>query len=341
MSDTTNISTPPTSMQEYPWHQNTWVKFANAKAQNQLPHAILLSGEEGIAKITLAKRMAKSLLCTNSASTEDDACNECQSCKTYESGANPDFTQITLLEDKQQIGVDQIRALSEFLNYSRSYNTHRVVILYPVERMNLNAANSLLKSLEEPSAHTVIILVTAKMNQLLPTIKSRCQLYGVKTPSKDETIQWLQQYQVKHNQDKDNAIDPEALIKMAGNKPLKAIKISQEDIDSRNQFFHDLIAVIQEHMSITEMAKKWEKYNPEVLLNWQIMIIQNTIKSALSSSANSDKTSPSNNKLTQHLSSDEHWYLYQSLIKQKQYIHTSVNPLMFIQNMIMLWLKAV
>ena len=339
MSDPINTTHSAILNQEYPWHQDTWKKFSNAKATNKLPHAVLISGEEGIAKVSLAKRMAKSLLCIKSASTEQDACNECSSCKTYESGANPDFTQITLLEDKQQIGVDQIRTLSEFLNYSRSYNTYRVVILYPVERMNINAANSLLKSLEEPSAHTVIILVTAKMNQLLATIKSRCQLFYVKPPNKEETFQWLQHYQSKQNKETDTPIDSDTLIKMVGNKPLKAINVTQEDIDSRNKFFKDLIGVIQEQISITEMAKNWEKYNPEVLLNWQILIIQNTIKTIVINSDDPDKAPAINNQLTQHLSSEEHWFLYQNLIKQKQFIHTSVNSLMFIQNMIMLWLK--
>jgi len=283
--------------------------------------------------------MSKSLLCMNTVSTATDACNECQSCKTYESGANPDFIQISLLEDKQQIGVDQIRALSEFLHYSRSYNTNRVVILSPVERMNLNAANSLLKSLEEPSAHTVIILVTAKISQLLPTIKSRCQLFNVATPSKDESIHWLQLHQDPHEQS--IPVDAEVLLEMTGNKPLRAINISQEDIDNRNQFFQDLSAVINHQITITEMAKKWEKQDFETLLNWQISLIQKTIKASLCAVTNKDNSTNSYSTLAQHLSAEEHWHLYQSLIKQKQYIHTSVNPLMFMENMIMLWLKAV
>ncbi len=340
MPNSANIPINNSSNQEFPWHQQTWQQFTKARTQNKLPHAILLSGEEGIGKLSLAKRMAKSLICLNTVSTATDACNECQSCKTYESGANPDFTHISLLEDKQQIGVDQIRALSDFLNYSRSYNTNRVVIINPTERMNINAANSLLKSLEEPSAHTVIILVTAKLNQLLPTIKSRCQLFSVKTPSKDESVHWLQQHQSHQNQNSNQLVDPEIVLEMTGNKPLKAINISQDDIENRNQFFQDLSTVIHQQITITEMAKKWEKHDFETLLNWQILFIQSTIKSELSTDTNVDNSSNSNNKLSQHLSAEEHWNLYQNLIKQKQYIHTSVNSLMFMENMIMLWLKG-
>ena len=229
MSYSTDNVTSNSLDQEFPWHEKTWKQFINARSQDQLPHAILLSGEEGIAKLSLAKRIAKSLLCMKTESVATDACNQCQSCKTYESSANPDFAEITLLEDKQQIGVDQIRSLAEFLNYTRSFNTHRVVIINPVERMNLNAANSLLKSLEEPSAHTVMILVTAKASQLLATLKSRCQLFNVPTPTKVQTINWL-----KHQQsitENDN-IDPEILLEIAGAKPLNAIKLNQQDIEN-------------------------------------------------------------------------------------------------------------
>jgi len=179
-----NTSIETLSTQSFPWHQKCWEHFTKAKSSQHLPHAILLTGEDGIAKYALAKRMAKSLLCINSYNQADDACNQCQSCKTFESGANPDFTEIGLIEDKQQIGVDQIRVLSDFLNYSRSYNAFRVVVINPVERMNLNAANSLLKSLEEPTPNTVLILVTSKISQLLPTIKSRCQSFSVSSPAR-------------------------------------------------------------------------------------------------------------------------------------------------------------
>jgi len=334
MSGAAKNSSDINNLIDYPWHQKTWEKFLTASRKKQVPHAILLSGEEGLAKSKLAERMAKSLICMNSDSSEtSEACNECQSCKTFESGANPDFIQISLLEDKQQIGVDQVRVLSEFLNYSRSYNTHRVVILNPTERMNLNAANSLLKSLEEPAANTVIILVTAKINQLLATIKSRCQLFHVVTPSINETTKWLE--------GKNDNIEPQALIELVGNKPLKVLNISQEDIDNRNKFFQELNAVINHEITVTEMAKNWEKFDTEIILNWQINSIQHAIKSQLKAKSSMQGADKNSLDLTNHLSIDKQWQLYQNLIKQKQYIHTSVNPLMFTENMIMLWLETV
>lgn len=339
MSDIAQTSSDIQYHIDYPWHKKTWEQFVAVSNKKQVPHAILLSGEEGLAKLNLARRMAKSLICINSGSSDMfDACNQCQSCKTFESGANPDFTEIALLEDKQQIAVDQIRVLSEFLNFSRSYNTHRVVILNPAERMNLNAANSLLKSLEEPASHTVIILVTAKINQLLPTIKSRCQLYHVATPSISETTQWIEKY--SQNAQNGN-IDVQTLFTMVGNRPLKALKISQDDIDNRNKFLHDLSTVISQEITLTEMAKNWEKYDVEVILDWQINIIQQSLKSHVTDKVSEQGTDTVELGLTKHLTTEEQWQLYQNLIKQKQYIHTSVNSLIFMENMIILWLKTV
>ena len=327
------------SAKDYPWHEECWNYFVKARESNHLPHAILLSGENGIGKQVLAKEMVKSLLCMQPEVFK--ACNKCQSCKTYESGANPDYSEISLLEDKQQISVDQIRDLSQFLNYSRSFNTYRVVLLNPVERMNLNAANSLLKSLEEPAANTVIILITSQLSDVLATIKSRCQLLTLRTPSIKQSLSWLEK--------QSPTIDSlELALHMATGKPLQAINIQQEEIENRETLATDLLAVINETKSVTETAKKWEKYNSEVLLNWQISWLQSLIKisecgqsiTSNKSIIGSDEFIKIQNELNNSIQIDQKWSLYQQLIKQKRYIHTSVNTLMFIENMIMLWLKA-
>ncbi len=324
---------------KYPWHDNSWKYFAQARESNHLPHAIILSGEKGIGKLALANKMAKSLLCmrANMQSGRYEACGACQSCKTYESGANPDYTSISLLEGKQQIGVDQIRELSEFLNYSRSFNTYRVVLLNPVERMNKNAANSLLKSLEEPASNTVIILIASQLSNILPTIKSRCQLLSLPTPTKNQSLAWLKIYSP-------DLVNPEQLLQMAFGKPLLAIDINFEDIESSERLATDLLAVISDRKLVVETAKNWEKYDLNTLLDWQIFWIQEMIKQAecrqTDSNENTEKYTQTQFKLSELISNEQKWILYQQLINQKHYIHTSVNTLMFVENMIMLWLKA-
>ena len=257
------------SYTELSWHGKTWEKFAAARNNDHLPHALLRTGSHGAGKQVFAEKLVKSLLCISP--VENVACNSCQACKTYKSGANPDYLHIHLLDGKQQIGVDQIRSLSEFLNYTRSFEGYRVVLLNPVERMNKNAANSLLKSLEEPTDNTIIILLATNLSSIIPTIKSRCQLLSLPIPTKEQAHSWL-----KDN--KPEISNLEELLEMANGSPLLAAEIPEDLLKTRNDFASDIDEVICEQKSVTEIAKKWEKHDHESLLNWQISWIQELIK---------------------------------------------------------------
>lgn len=319
---------------EYPWHQSSWDKIVAARSKNHLPHALILSGAEGTGKLDFAKQLVTSLLC--SSPIDNKACQNCQSCKTYQSGANPDFLNIELLESKQQISVDQVRQLSQFLSYTRSFNGYRVVLLNPAERMNQNSANSLLKSLEEPASNTVIVLVTTQLSRLLPTIKSRCQLITLPTPNKAQAIAWMKE----QSPDLSNADD---LLSMAQGHPLTALEITKEDLLKRQEFVEELLSVCLQQKTITEVAKKWEKFDHSLLLNWQITWVQLFIKRQILPQDNeiykTQTLSETLVKLNETISQSHQWYLYEQLIAQKQYIHTSVNSLMFIENMLLLWLQ--
>lgn len=318
-----------------PWHDKTWEKFYRARARKHLPHALLLSGAKGTGKHILAEKMVRSLLCVSP--VDQSACKCCNACKTYESGANPDFMHIQLLEGKQQIGVDQIRQLSQFLNYTRSFEGFRVVLLEPVERMNRNAANSLLKSLEEPADNTVIILLSSNFSSVMPTIISRCQHLSIAMPSTEESLLWLnKQKSINKNYDE--------LLSLANGSPLLALKIPEGLAQDRNDFSVDIHQLIYKKKSLTEIAKKWEKYDPENLINWQISWLQYFIKTN-AIQAQKSHSLPLDGLMSlidikSKLSEAQQWKLYKQLIFQKNYIHTSVNPLMFIESMIMLWLQA-
>jgi len=320
---------------EYPWHQGTWDKFSNARTRQHLPHALLVTGEEGIGKIEFAQRLAKSLLCLTP--KNNNSCNQCNACKTYESGANPDFKEIMVAEDKKQISVDQIRELSKFITLSRSFEAYRVILLQPVEAMNINAANSLLKSLEEPAGNTIIILLATHLNQVLPTIKSRCQLLSLPMPSTSQSLEWLQAHAPQLDQ-------VEELLDMSYGRPLLAFDIKEDDFNQRNDLAEDILQLILEYKSITELAKKWEKLNHERLLKWQASWIQVFIKEDVikvnSSVTESTQLKQNLNKIKELIPSEQQWNLYQKIIEQQQLIHTSVNPLMFIENMLTSWIQA-
>ena len=323
---------------EYPWHNNAWQKFTLARQSNHLPHALLLTGQQGVGKKNLAIKMIKSLLCLNPVNYV--SCNQCKACKTYETGAHPDYLEVTLEEEKQQISVAQIRNLGNFLTRSRSFDGFRVILLHPIERMNNNAANSLLKSLEEPTKDTVIILLANSISQILPTIKSRCQQLFLPIPDYKDAIEWLNKN--KQNQD----IHSKDLLELAQNSPILALNIKQELYEQRNDFAEDLLSVINESQPITRIAKKWEKHNLNDLLHWQVSWLQFLIKKQY---GGVNFTNEGNNAVTKFLSvtakkmEDDTilWKLYQNINNQVRYIHTSVNPLIMIENMLTLWHQSI
>jgi DNA polymerase-3 subunit delta' len=320
---------------EFPWHQKTWDKFAEARSRKHLPHALLITGEEGIGKKAFAQKLLKSLLCFKPINNQP--CHQCNGCKTYESGSNPDFMAIQIAEDKKQISVDQIRELSKFITLSRSFEAYRVILLQPVEAMNNNAANSLLKSLEEPADNTIIILLATYLNQLLPTIKSRCQLLTLPKPTSSQASDWLQ---ANYPEIK----DVETRLDLSFGRPLLVLASNDEGVNQAAEFAGDILQVLEEKKSITEAAKIWEKSEHSRLIDWQLSWLQTFIKEAQTGVNHKGEDT---SLLAQHLSKIKHrikidpcWDLYQQVLGQKKYIHTSVNPLMFIENMLTLWFKA-
>lgn len=210
----------------YPWQTESWQALQGLRAR--LPHALLLKGAQGIGKLDLALNFAKSLLCEKP-TADGSACQECNSCHWFEQDSHPDFRLIqpdalTAAEDgeektggkkpSREISVDQIRDLSSFANLSAHCGGYRVVVIHPTEAMNNNAANSLLKTLEEPTDKLLFLLVTHKPQQLLPTILSRCLSFTVHTPTREIGAAWLAQQGVKN---------PEHALAQTGFAPLQAL----------------------------------------------------------------------------------------------------------------------
>jgi DNA polymerase III subunit delta' len=159
-------------------------------AAQRLPHSLLFSGIAGVGKWTLAQFLAKTLNCSR---LDKDFCNECASCRKISEGSYPDVKNIG--PDSQFILIDQVREISREVFFRPFEGRQRVFIIDEAERLNAAAANSFLKTLEEPPDTSTLILVTARPNELLPTIRSRCQLYRF-TPIPSADIERLLQSQL-------------------------------------------------------------------------------------------------------------------------------------------------
>ncbi len=229
----------------YPWQTAAWQQLQNLR--QRMPHAILLHGPNGIGKTRLAEYLAKSLLCEQSLA-EGHACGTCASCTWFEQMSHPDFRRVRpeALEEgdlgeaegageaaaegaegkkasktapSKEIKIDQIRALSDFMNISTHRQGLRVVVLYPAHALNMASSNALLKTLEEPPPNTVFLLVTDSINRLLPTILSRCRKFGLSLPESQAALTWLQQQSVS---------DAASWLAEQGGAPLAARDAAQQ-----------------------------------------------------------------------------------------------------------------
>ena len=140
----------------------------------RLPHALIFSGPPGVGKRTYALRLIQALNCPDGGTS---GCGECGQCRKVSRGAHPDVILISVEADATQIRIEQIRRMRSMLLLEPIEGRVRACVIDPAERLTPGAANALLKVLEEPPAGTYFFLITANAHELLPTIRSRSQVY--------------------------------------------------------------------------------------------------------------------------------------------------------------------
>ena len=155
--------------------------------EGRFPHALIFSGPAGVGKHTCALMIAKSLNCTNA--SPGDFCNECTSCRKIDSGTHPDVMTISVEEDATRIKIEQVRQLLGMLDLQPLEGRNKVFIIDPADLMNDQAANALLKGLEEPPENSFFILITVNVHEMLLTVRSRSQIYNFTPLTLDEIRQ--------------------------------------------------------------------------------------------------------------------------------------------------------
>lgn len=253
----------------YPWQDELWQRWLGLRTR--LPHALLLKGAQGIGKFDFAMNIARSLLCEKP-HADGMACQNCSSCHWFLQDTHPDFRLIqpdalsAQEEEKEggkkpakQISVDQIRALTNFSNLSAHQGGFRVVLIHPAETMNANAANALLKTLEEPSGRMLFILVTHRPQQLPPTILSRCLVLAATMPSPEAGAAWLKQQGIA---------DPAALLAQAGFAPLQAARLAEEaaGTEEYSRFLQEIKQPAK--FDVFALAEQLQRTEPAKVIHW-------------------------------------------------------------------------
>jgi DNA polymerase-3 subunit delta' len=192
----------------YSWQQDQWSQIQRQRQRRRLPHALLFTGPAGTGKQHFARSLTRSLLCTH---PHDDghACGACEACRLFDAGTHPDMRWLqptapetsTSKNPVMAIKTGMIEALVDTLAATSQFGGYRCSVIANAEKMNREAANRLLKTLEEPGEDTLIVLVCSHPTRLPATIRSRCQVIRFPLPAESQALQWLASVGVKSSGD--------------------------------------------------------------------------------------------------------------------------------------------
>jgi len=171
------------------WLSPAIASLRTAYAAGRMPHGLLIHDSPGAGGDWLATWAASLAMCTI---PTDAPCGHCAGCRRVAADQHPDLVRIHLIEDSRQLRIEQVRELADELSLTSHQGGYKVGILSPADALNRFAANALLKTLEEPPARTLLILVASQPSRLPATILSRCQRLRVRTPTRAEGLEWLQ-----------------------------------------------------------------------------------------------------------------------------------------------------
>jgi len=176
-----------------PWLIQEQQKLIKLIQKDALPHALIVSGVMGAGKGDLSHWLAKALICQGELNSQQGMfpCQRCKACNLFDQQTHPDYKNIELVGST--IGVDQIRTVSRFFEKTAQLGLNQIVIIQDAEKMTESAANALLKTLEEPTANSYILLLVNDEQRLMPTIISRCRHIQIRPPVGDDLFKQISQ----------------------------------------------------------------------------------------------------------------------------------------------------
>lgn len=317
-----------------PWQQTLWQNLTSSKEKQRLAHGLLFHGAAGLGKSILATQFAHWLLCQQPLA--DKACGSCKSCLLIKADSHPDLINIEPEEPGKAIKVDQIRDLISKMALTSHKQGYRVIIISPADALNINASNSLLKTLEEPPENTLLILITDKLSKLMPTIRSRTQLVRFNTPTTEESLDWLKAKNVN---------EAEALLKLSAGAPLAAFEMANDDgLAIRSTLFNNWQALSSGKSEALESAALWLKDGFKIKGNMPLFWMESWIADLIRSLHGSNIDDLVNKDFAQSLQKmagqvdlKSVYGLLDRLNDTLRVTDTSANQLMLIEGLLLHW----
>ena len=248
--------------QAMPWHEAALTELLTQ--QDRLPHALLLTGPAGTGMSPFGRALAGALLCESQQVAGSLGCGRCAACGWMAAGSHPDFRALNRMVDDDgkesaDIKVEQFRALGDFLTVGAHRAGRRIVIIDPADALNTVTANALLKTLEEPGAGLLFILISHRIDALPATIRSRCQVYRLGGPDLDTATAWIQ------GTTGCSAQEAQTWLAMAGGAPLPAAHLAEPARAAAHRTMLETLAKLPDTGAV-EVADALQSFEPRLWL---------------------------------------------------------------------------
>jgi DNA polymerase III subunit delta' len=315
-----------------PWTQPLAAALAADLAR--LGHALLLHGPAGLGKRDLALHLAMRLLCLTPG-LDGAACGHCRSCHLFGVGNHPDFHPIAPAESGRSILVDQVRALGDFLHLRPHLAPRRLVVIAPADAMNINAANSLLKLLEEPPADSYLLLVSDRPARLPATVRSRCAQIAVRPPATAVALDWLAR----------SGVAPEAaavLLSLAGGAPLRARELAGADfLAGRETLLQDLEGLARGAGDPLACAGRWKALGAAPALTWLQGLLADLIRSRQAPGARLGNPDLGErlHDLQKQLNLNQLYRFFDTVSQSRNFLGGPLDELLLLEDVLIRWVR--
>jgi DNA polymerase-3 subunit delta' len=245
--------------EQMPWLGDAMARIRHAAGAARMPHSLLLLGAAGLGVDDLAHWMAAFALCDDTAKRP---CGTCASCLLLKADSHPDALIVRVEEDAKQIKVEQVRALIDALTLKSYRGGYKVGLIEGAELLNANGANAFLKTLEEPTQNTLLIL-TANPNHRLPaTVSSRCLRIKLRAPAPADARDWLRAHVASDR-------EWDAALALAGGAPLLAREVDAAGLAAIDAGMRDGIRQLSAgEVDVTLLAEQWLRSNLQLRILW-------------------------------------------------------------------------